>query len=154
MADDKHPDQDDAPELDEQWAEDAHRYQGDRLVRRGKGRPPLTAPGAEPKREKVIKVRCTAEEYETLKWRCPKARLAEWMREQCLNPDGDWVRQTQAPEPADPALLRQLAGIGNNLNQIARRVNSGEWGAVDKVQVIAALAAVERELAELRALHR
>ena len=40
MADDKHPDQDDAPELDEQWAEDAHRYQGDRLVRRGKGRPP------------------------------------------------------------------------------------------------------------------
>ncbi|MGF9039073.1 MobC family plasmid mobilization relaxosome protein, partial [Klebsiella pneumoniae] len=25
------------------------------------------------------------------------------------------------------ALLRQLAGMGNNLNQIARRVNSGEW---------------------------
>jgi hypothetical protein len=24
-----------------------------------------------------------------------------------------------------PALLRQLAGMGNNLNQIARRVNAG-----------------------------
>jgi predicted chitinase len=50
--------------------------------------------------------------------------------------------------------LRQLAGMGNNLNQIARRVNSGEWGPADRVQVIAALAGIERELAELRALHR
>lgn len=106
------------------------------------------------KRDKIIKVRCTAEEYETLKWQCPKARLAEWMREHCLNPDGDWVRATKGPDPVDPALLRQLAGIGNNLNQVARRVNTGEWGAVDRVAVIAALAAVERELNELRALHR
>ncbi|WP_234271857.1 plasmid mobilization relaxosome protein MobC [Billgrantia ethanolica] len=102
----------------------------------------------------MIKIRVSPEELETLKWRCPKPQLAEWMREQCLNPDGDWVRQSKGPEPADPALLRQLAGIGNNLNQVARRVNSGEWGAADRVQVIAALAAVERELAELRALHR
>jgi|TARA_B100000929_G_C15316637_1_gene355748 hypothetical protein len=109
---------------------------------------------SEPKREKIIKIRVSAEEHETLKWRCPKAQLAEWMREQCLNPDGDWVRQTKGPEPADPALLRQLAGIGNNLNQIARRVNSGEWGPVDRVAVIAALSAVERELSELRGRHR
>ena len=146
-------DPDDAPELDAEWAESAHRYEGDRLVKRGKG--PLPEPSeGEPKREKIIKVRVSAEEHETLKWRCPKPRLAEWMREQCLNPDGDWVRQTKGPEPADPALLRQLAGIGNNLNQIARRVNSGEWGPVDRVAVIAALSAVERELSELRGRHR
>lgn len=148
MADDR----DDAPELDEQWAHDAHQYEGDRLVRQGKGRPPLEAP--EPKRDKIIKVRVSAEEHETLKWRCPKARLAEWMREQCLNPDGDWVRQSRGPDPVDPALLRQLAGIGNNLNQIARRVNSGEWGPVDRVAIIAALSAVERELAEVRSEFR
>lgn len=76
------------------------------------------------------------------------------MREQCLNPDGDWVRQSKGPDPVDPALLRQLAGIGNNINQIARRVNSGEWGAVDRVAVIAALSAVERELSELRGQYR
>ena len=51
-------------------------------------------------------------------------------------------------------MLRQLASIGNNLNQIARKMNTAEWGAVDRVQVIGALAGVERELAELRALHK
>lgn len=105
---------------------------------------------AEPKREKTIKVRCTDDEYEALKQRCPKARLAEWMREHCLAPEGTRSRSSKAPESVDPTLLRQLAGIGNNLNQVARRVNSGEWGAMDRVQVVAALAAVERELAELR----
>ncbi len=104
-------------------------------------------------REKVIKVRCTSTEYEALRQRCPKARLAEWMREHCLAPEGSRSRSSKAPESVDPALLRQLAGIGNNLNQVARRVNSGEWGAMDRVQVIAALAALERELAELRAQH-
>lgn len=145
-------DQDDAPELGDDWFADAHQYDGERLVKRGKG--PLPEPAGEPKRDKIIKVRVSAEEHETLKWRCPKARLAEWMREQCLNPDGDWVRQSKGPEPVDPALLRQLAGIGNNLNQIARRVNSGEWGPVDRVAILAALSAVERELAEVRGQYR
>lgn len=145
-------DQDDAPELGDDWFADAHQYDGERLVKLGKG--PLPEPAGEPKRDKIIKVRVSAEEHETLKWRCPKARLAEWMREQCLNPDGDWVRQSQGPVPVDPALLRQLAGIGNNLNQIARRVNSGEWGPVDRVAILAALSAVERELAEVRGQHR
>uniref|UniRef100_UPI001D0D916F MobC family plasmid mobilization relaxosome protein n=1 Tax=Raoultella ornithinolytica TaxID=54291 RepID=UPI001D0D916F len=36
-------------------------------------------------------------------------------------------------------LLRQLAGMGNNLNQIARRVNSGEWGPLDRLRIIAEL---------------
>lgn len=108
-----------------------------------------------PKREKIIKIRVSPDELETLKWRSTKAQLAEWMRETCLNDgQGDLVRQSKGPDPVDPALLRQLAGMGNNLNQIARRVNSGEWGPADRVQVIAALAGIERELAELRALHR
>jgi len=105
------------------------------------------------KREKVIKIRVSPEELETLRQRCPKARLAEWMREMCLHGGGGVKRSGSAP-PIDPALLRQLAGIGNNLNQIARRVNSGEWGPVDRVQIIAALAGIERELGELKELHR
>lgn len=35
------PDTDDAPELDQEWFEHAHRYHGDTLVKRGRGRPPL-----------------------------------------------------------------------------------------------------------------
>jgi acyl carrier protein len=50
--------------------------------------------------------------------------------------------------------LRALAGIGNNMNQIARRINTGEWDSLDVVKIVSALGAVERELAELRALHR
>jgi uncharacterized protein (DUF4415 family) len=34
-------DTDDAPELDEQWFQDAHVYIGDTLIKRGVGRPPI-----------------------------------------------------------------------------------------------------------------
>jgi len=49
-----------------------------------------------------------------------------------------------------PALLRQVAGIGNNLNQIARRINASPLTTLDKVEYLAALAAVARELEGLR----
>jgi hypothetical protein len=47
-------------------------------------------------------------------------------------------------------LLRQVAGIGNNLNQIARRINASPLTTLDKVEYLAALAAVARELEGLR----
>ena len=79
----------------------------------------------EEKREKVIKIRVSAEEFETLKFNSTKIQLAEWMRETCLNPgQGDLVRDLVQPDPVDPALLRALAGIGNNMNQIAKQLNS------------------------------
>ncbi|EEZ8070443.1 MobC family plasmid mobilization relaxosome protein, partial [Escherichia coli] len=53
-----------------------------------------------------------------------------------------------------PPLLRQLAAIGNNLNQTARKVNSGQWSSSDRVQVVAALMAIERELCSLRQVVR
>jgi uncharacterized protein (DUF4415 family) len=37
-------DLDDAPELTDEWFEQAHLYKGGVLVRRGKGRPPLENP--------------------------------------------------------------------------------------------------------------
>ena len=49
-----------------------------------------------------------------------------------------------------PALLRQLAGMGNNLNQIARQVNAGGGTGHDRVQVIAALMAIDAGLERLR----
>lgn len=102
-----------------------------------------------PKRERVIKIRATEAEFARLKVLSGEDRLAEWMREQCLG-DGKAPGRRRTPAPkADPALLRQLAGIGNNLNQVARRVNSGEWGALERVQVIGVLMAMERALQAL-----
>ncbi len=107
------------------------------------------------KREKIIKIRVSPEELATLHMHCTRGELAAWMRDTCLNPgQTDLVEDLKGPSKVDPELLRQLAGIGNNLNQIARRVNTAEWGAADRVQVIAALAGIERELATLRALHK
>ena len=107
------------------------------------------------KREKIIKIRVSPEELATLQMHCTRGELAAWMRDTCLNPgQTDLVEALKGPSKVDPELLRQLAGIGNNLNQIARRVNTAEWAAADRVQVIAALADVERELAGLRALHK
>ena len=52
--------------------------------------------------------------------------------------------------PHSPALLRQLAGMGNNLNQIARRVNAGGGTGHDRVQIVAALMAIDAGLERLR----
>lgn len=49
-----------------------------------------------------------------------------------------------------PALLRQLAGMGNNLNQIARQVNGGGGSGHDRVQVVAALMAIDAGLERQR----
>lgn len=65
-------------------------------------------------------------------------------------PRGKPTRTSKPLPTLAPELLRQLAGMGNNLNQIARRLNSGEWSAHDRVQVVAALMALERELQLLR----
>ena len=46
-------DPDDAPELTEEWFETAHQYQGDTLVKRGRGRPPIP----ETERKVPVKVR-------------------------------------------------------------------------------------------------
>ncbi len=43
-----------------------------------------------------------------------------------------------------------FAGMGNNLNQIARKINGGQWSGADRVQVVAALMAIDAELERLR----
>lgn len=48
----------------------------------------------------------------------------------------------------DPALIRELAKIGNNLNQIARWANTHKAEA-DAFAVLRALLSVERQLAEI-----
>ena len=99
------------------------------------------------KREKIIKIRATDDEYSALMERCSKPRLAEWMREYCL---GAKVPRANKVPNVDPALLRQLSGMGNNLNQIARAIHSQDWKPVDRVQIMAALSSLQRELNLMR----
>jgi len=99
------------------------------------------------KRNKMLTMWVTPEEHQRLQARCEGRQLAAWMRQLCL--DARPPRVSRLPS-IDPALLRQLAGMGNNLNQIARKVNAGDMPAGDRVQIVAALAAIDRGLEQLR----
>lgn len=50
--------------------------------------------------------------------------------------------------PVDPELLRQVAMIGNNLNQIARSVNNQHSG-ITAIQVLASLSSMRQDLSTL-----
>ncbi|EBX9481539.1 plasmid mobilization relaxosome protein MobC [Salmonella enterica subsp. enterica serovar Abony] len=87
----------------------------------------------------MLTIRVTDDEHARLLERCEGKQLAVWMRRVCLG------------EPvARSGKLPTLAAIGNNLNQTARKVNSGQWSSCDRVQVVAALMSVGDELRRLR----
>lgn len=98
-------------------------------------------------RTKEIKIRCTEVEYQSLQSRSSKPRLAEWMRDVCL---GVREPRSRTVPPVDPALLRQLSGLGNNLNQIARALNGEHFSALDRVHLISALSVLQRDLDVIR----
>lgn len=99
------------------------------------------------KRNKMLTMWVTEDEHVRLLERCNGKQLAAWMRQTCL--DEKPSRAGKLPS-ISPALLRQLAGMGNNLNQIARKVNAGGGNGHDRVQVIAALMAIDAGLERLR----
>jgi hypothetical protein len=106
------------------------------------------------KRTKEIKIRLTEEEHQELLNRCTKSSLATWMREICLGEKQ--TKQSKVIE-VDSRLLRQLAGIGNNLNQIARLVNQHQYkedSTLDRITIVTALASIERELQRLHDDHK
>ena len=97
------------------------------------------------KRSKMLTMWVTEDEHRRLLAHCDGKQLAAWMRQTCL--DEKPARAGKLPS-LSPALLRQLAGMGNNLNQIARQVNGGSGH--DRVQVVAALMAIDAGLERLR----
>jgi hypothetical protein len=89
----------------------------------------------------------TEDEHQRLLERCDGKQLAAWMRQTCL--DEKPARAGKLPS-LSPALLRQFAGMGNNLNQIARHVNACGANGHDRVQIVAALMAIDAGLEQLR----
>jgi Bacterial mobilisation protein (MobC) len=97
-----------------------------------------------PKRTKSVKIRVSEDELSAMRERCDRPMLADWLRDFAL---GETKRR---PVPkADPELLRQLAAIGNNLNQLARWVNTIKPASA--VECSAALIALGREVEAIRA---
>jgi len=99
------------------------------------------------KRSKMLTMWVSEDEHRRLLERCDGKQLAAWMRQTCL--DEKPARAGKLPSLSS-ALLRQLAGTGNNLNQIARKINSGQWSVHDRIEIVASLMAVEAELRRLR----
>lgn len=71
-------------------------------------------------RKKVIKVRVTEDELAQLNDKKSQSQLAAWMRDYCLNDTSHRVVNVRV----STELARELARISNNMNQIARALNS------------------------------
>lgn len=106
-------------------------------------------------RNRRITLRYTDDEFNRIAAKADKAGLAfaAFLRASAL--DGDAGPRARRRPPVDHKVLRQLLGecgrIGNNINQIARRLNMD--GSFDIPELQAALAAyLEIRTAILRAL--
>lgn len=64
---------------------------------------------------------------------------------------GQRLRKRREPPKVDPDLLRELARMGNNLNQLARAAN--RRGPVPATALLVRLIEIDRELSALRAAH-
>lgn len=112
-----------------------------------------------PIREHWIKLRVNDEEREKYRWMSAASGmpLSDLIRWRMAEPIIDAPRKKQRSlrtETADPKLMQQLAAIGNNLNQIARAVNSHGLRPDDSAMLLTYLAGVQDELRQLRELPR
>ena len=98
------------------------------------------------KRTKSVKIRLTDDERQQLDQLKVGAELATWMRETCL---GKKTKRRNAPLPVDPDLLRKLASLGNNMNQIARQCNT-KLQPSDAIEILVRLDAIETILNKTR----
>ena len=85
--------------------------------------------------------------------------MSDWLRLRISNDKFEHAKPTKRPtpqkrkreapkHPADPALIAQLAKIGNNLNQLAHIANSTR-----SLPTLVQLASIERQLSELLNAH-
>lgn len=99
------------------------------------------------KRTKILKIRLSEDEQSELKKKT-SGSLASWVRDIALDSEKK-RKQVEIPE-VDPHLLRQVSGIGNNLNQIARRVNTEmKRGGINGVLLITQLRVIDAHLKQL-----
>ena len=115
------------------------------------------------KREREIKIRLSNDEHDQILKMANGKPLASFMREYCLSADNEYFAKVAKANRAkinrltvNPELLRQLARIGNNVNQISRNLNAllrvGQ--GVDLIKLLIILQSIERELNEIKEAHQ
>ncbi len=98
------------------------------------------------KRTRFLGIRVTDGEHQQLLERCNGRQLAVDAGNLSRYAPGAVV----AAAVHRSGLAAPACRDGNNLNQIARKINGGQWSGADRVQVVAALMAIDAELERLR----
>lgn len=97
-------------------------------------------------RIKSIKIRVTLAELEYLKERAEDRPLAPFMRELCLNKK---VFKRKVLPKVDPEFMRSFAGACNNINQLAKQVNTYGYG-LQQIELRQELMLLREEIDEVK----
>ncbi|AXT36245.1 plasmid mobilization relaxosome protein MobC [Phaeobacter sp. LSS9] len=107
-----------------------------------------------PKRECVLRVRCSEEERESWlhKARAEERSLSDYARHLLSN---EPMRRRARPPEVDPSLLAAVGRVGSNLNQISRALNTDRKAgrALDLIAIRTLLVTLDRQLADIIAEH-
>lgn len=104
------------------------------------------------KRYRLLTVKVEPEKYERWKKRARELNLTLSDMVRSFLDDGKVVVEGKRRiAPVDPVLIRQLASIGNLMNQIARKLNYGEKPDREMADT---LKEIEKELKKILAKHK
>ena len=117
-------------------------------------------------RERTFKVRLSESEYQLLDSNNPYGSIAKLLRQAAVEKatkihnskaeDDQKIKPTKVVESSysktERALILELGRIGNNMNQIAKAINTdiASTGAFDKVKLLHLLISIDQQLRELR----
>ena len=117
-------------------------------------------------RERTFKVRLSESEYQLLDSNNPYGSIAKLLRQAAVEKatkiynskaeDNQKIKATKVVESSytktERTLILELGRIGNNVNQIAKAINTdiASTGAFDKVKLLHLLISIDRQLRELR----
>ncbi len=117
-------------------------------------------------REHRVEVRLSEAEYQLIEINNPFNSIAKLLRQSALdevvNIHNSKAEESKKIKPSkvvktsysstEKALLLELARVGNNVNQIAKAVNTdiSSTGAFDKVKLLHLLISIDQQLRELR----
>ena len=117
-------------------------------------------------RERTFKVRLSESEYQLLDCNNPYGSIAKLLRQAAVEKatrihnfkaeDDQKIKATKVVESSysktERALILELGRIGNNVNQIAKAVNTdiAGVGTFDKVKLLHLLISIDQQLRELR----
>ena len=105
-------------------------------------------------RERTFKVRLSESEYQYLDANNPYGSIAKLLRQSALEKTTKrFNKVVESPyNKTERTLILELSRIGNNVNQIAKAVNTdiASTGTFDKVKLLHLLISIDQQLRELR----